>query len=193
MKMSNFILFSLMLYSSRMKISPEKNLKKLTFRSWQKDHCCYSSPMSTLKKNKKKLPVVKPLQVVKPTAKKPQQAATKSVKKGLPSKKLKAISSKSLAPKSGKQGSKTSLKKKVVAKKNAPPLAQDKLAKESLKLVDKAASLIRKGIKKGSKATHEVRSALHQEAHLLLGTASSNLDHILKSSASFLHSAIDKV
>jgi hypothetical protein len=120
-----------------------------------------------------------------PVVKKPAKSLSKSVKKTLPPKITKPI----------KTTKKTlgSIKKKALPKKTASPAPQDKLAKEALKLVDKAASLLRKGIKKGSKATHEARIALHKEAHELLGSASSNIDHLLKSGASLLHSVIDKV
>jgi|GEM_PF-2832345 len=120
-----------------------------------------------------------------PVVKKPAKSSSKSIKKTLPPKITKPI----------KTTKKTlgSIKKKALPKKTASPAPQDKLAKEALKLVDKAASLLRKGIKKGSKATHEARIALHKEAHGLLGSASSNIDHLLKSGASLLHSVIDKV
>jgi len=120
-----------------------------------------------------------------PVVEKPAKSSSKSVKKTLPLKITKPI----------KTSKKTlgSIKKKVAPKKTSSLSPQDKLAKEALILVNQAASLLRKGIKKGSKATHEARISLHKEAHGLLGSASSNIDHLLKSGASLLHSVIDKV
>jgi hypothetical protein len=122
--------------------------------------------------NKKKSTVVK-------------KPALKSVKKPVAKKTSSSLKQKSVT-------SKSAPKKSAPAKNSSAP-TQDKLTKDALKLVDKASSLLRKGIKTGSKATHEARTALHQEAHSLLGQASTNLDHALKSGASFLRKAISKI
>lgn len=109
---------------------------------------------------------------------KKKSAAVKSIKK-VPSKKNKIVV-------------KAAVKKKT-PKKTASSPTQDKMTKEALKLVDRASALLRKGIKTGSKTTHEARAALHQEAHSLLGKATSNLDEALKAGTSFLQNAIKKI
>ncbi len=86
--------------------------------------------------------------------------------------------------------------KKAPAKKtNVASLQsfEDAVTKEALKLVDEAAGLLRLGIKNSQKATSKARETTHKKAHSLLSKATGHLDDALKSSASFLRKAINKI
>jgi len=69
---------------------------------------------------------------------------------------------------------------------------EEKAAAEALKLVDKAAGLLRTGIKSGAEQSLAARQRTRKEAHALLSKASSSLSGILGGTSSALHKAIDK-
>jgi hypothetical protein len=79
------------------------------------------------------------------------------------------------------------------AKKSAAGTREEALADEALKLVDKAAALLRKGIRTGAETTQKTRLGARQEAHGLLNRASSVLGNLLNQSTSTLHKVIDKI
>ena len=81
----------------------------------------------------------------------------------------------------------------VKSKKAVVATFDDRLAKEALKLVDKASELLRTGIKTSHKATDKARETFHKEAHSLLGKATRHLDDALDSGTSFLRKTINKI
>ncbi len=113
-----------------------------------------------------------------------KKAATKS--KTLPSALKKSV--KHVAPKKAVVKKATPEKQKAASK----PI-EDTLAKEALKLVDKASDLLRSGIKNSHKTTTSAREKAHKEVHSLLGKATRHLDDALKTGSSFLKKAIDKI
>ncbi len=97
--------------------------------------------------------------------------------------------------------------KKTTAKKSVPKGARSRitkkpasagpreeaLANDALKLVDKAAALLRKGIRSGAETTHKTRLDAKHQAHGLLTKASSVLGDLLSESTSTLHKVINKI
>jgi hypothetical protein len=99
-------------------------------------------------------------------------------------------------------------KKKITAKKPAPKTARSRkatpkstsarpreeaLANDALKLVDKAAALLRKGIRSSAETTQKTRLEAKHQAHGLLTKASSVLGDLLNESTSTLHKVINKI
>ena len=80
----------------------------------------------------------------------------------------------------------------AAAKKSAGA-REEALANEALKLVDKAAALLRKGIRSSAETTQKARIDAKHEAHGLLNKASSVLGDLLNQSASTLHKVIEKI
>ena len=70
---------------------------------------------------------------------------------------------------------------------------EEALANEALKLVDKAAAFLRKGIRSGAETTHKTRLEAKHQAHGLLNKASSVLGDLLSESTSTLHKVINKI
>ena len=97
--------------------------------------------------------------------------------------------------------------KKTTGNKSAPKTARSRttkkpapagpreeaLANDALKLVDKAAALLRKGIRSGAETTHKTRLEAKHQAHGLLTKASSVLGDLLSESTSTLHKVINKI
>ena len=81
----------------------------------------------------------------------------------------------------------------AAAKKSAAGAREEALANEALKLVDKAAALLRKGIRSSAETTQKARIDAKHEAHGLLNKASSVLGDLLNQSASTLHKVIEKI
>ena len=80
------------------------------------------------------------------------------------------------------------------AKKPAPAGPREEaLANDALKLVDKAAALLRKGIRSGAETTHKTRLEAKHQAHGLLTKASSVLGDLLNESTTTLHKVINKI
>ena len=92
-----------------------------------------------------------------------------------------------------KPAPKTANSRTTAAKKSTAGPREEALATEALKLVDKAAALLRKGIRSGAETTHKTRLEAKQQAHGLLNKASSVLDDLLTESASTLHKVINKI
>ena len=70
---------------------------------------------------------------------------------------------------------------------------EEALANDALKLVDKAAALLRKGIRSGAETTQKTRLEAKHQAHGLLTKASSVLGDLLSESTSTLHKVISKI
>ncbi|MFI0347594.1 MAG: hypothetical protein ACH346_02310 [Chthoniobacterales bacterium] len=124
----------------------------------------------------------------KASPKKSVKAVKKTVAKALP-----AVSKKEVKKTVLKKETKKAILKKEVAKtvpkkvtakqiKTPSKPIEDTLAKEALKLVDKASTLLRSGIKNSHKTTTSARQRTHKEAHALLGKATRHLDDALKTS-----------
>lgn len=80
------------------------------------------------------------------------------------------------------------------AKKSRPTGPREEaLANDALKLVDKAAGLLRKAIRSGAETSHSTRLEAKHQAHSLLTKASSALGQVLSESASTLHKVINKI
>jgi|688.fasta_scaffold406507_1 hypothetical protein len=103
-----------------------------------------------------------------------------------------------------KVSKKPAVKKPVAKKKPFPARASTKptaksavrrnlLAKEALKFVDEAASVLRIGIREGVKTTDRSRIVAKRKAHNLLGKASRNLSKAIEDSASALQDIIRKI
>jgi glycosyltransferase A (GT-A) superfamily protein (DUF2064 family) len=86
-------------------------------------------------------------------------------------------------------------KSRTTAAKRSRPVGprEDALAHDALKLVDKAASLLRKAIRSGAETSHTTRLEAKHQAHSLLTRASSTLGEILNQSTSTLHKVINKI
>ena len=82
---------------------------------------------------------------------------------------------------------------KTAAQKTAAGPREEALANEALKMVDKAAALLRKGIRSGAQTTQKTRLEAKHQAHGLLNKASSVLDNLLSQSTSTLHNVINKI
>jgi hypothetical protein len=78
-------------------------------------------------------------------------------------------------------------------KKTAAQPREEALAQEALKMVDQAATLLRKGIRSGAETTQKTRLEAKQQAHGLLNKASSVLGDLLSQSSSTLHKVIDRI
>ena len=83
-------------------------------------------------------------------------------------------------------------KKSAPRAKPAGP-REEKLANSALKLVDEAASLLRKGIKTTADVSDKNREAARKRAHGLLTKAASSLGGLLDTGTSALHKAISKL
>jgi hypothetical protein len=70
---------------------------------------------------------------------------------------------------------------------------EEKLANSALKLIDEAASLLRKGVKTTADVSEKNREAARKRAHGLLTKATSSLGGLLDSGSSALHKAISKL
>jgi len=82
----------------------------------------------------------------------------------------------------------------TAAKKSRPVGPREEaLANDALKLVDKAAGLLRKAIRSGADTSRTTRLEAKHQAHSLLNKASSTLGEILSESASTLHKVINKI
>jgi hypothetical protein len=81
----------------------------------------------------------------------------------------------------------------TAAKKSPARGREEALADEALKMVDKAAVLLRKGIRTSAETTHKARLEAKQQAHGLLSKASSVLGDLLSESTSTLHKVINKI
>ena len=100
-------------------------------------------------------------------------------------------------------------KKKTTPRKSAPSRAssrsagtrkakpagprEEAIANEALKLVDKAAGLLRKAIRSGAETSRTTRLEAKQQAHTLLTKASSTLGQVLNRGTSTLHNVINKI
>jgi len=82
----------------------------------------------------------------------------------------------------------------AAAKRSSPAGAREEaLANDALKLVDKAAALLRKGIRSGAETSYKTRLEAKHQAHGLLTKASSALGELLSESTSTLHKVINKI
>jgi hypothetical protein len=81
----------------------------------------------------------------------------------------------------------------TTARKPTAGAREEALANEALKLVDKAAALLRKGIRSSAETTQKARTDAKHEAHGLLNKASSLLGDLLNKSTSTLHKVIEKI
>jgi hypothetical protein len=89
---------------------------------------------------------------------------------------------------------KSPAKKPAAAKARKPTVSrEDKVAASALKLVDEAASLLRKGIVTGSTATERAREDAKKKAQVLLNKASASLGDLLTGSTSALRKVINKI
>ena len=79
------------------------------------------------------------------------------------------------------------------ARKVKPAGREEAIANDALKLVDKAAGLLRKAIRSGAETSRTTRLEAKQQAHTLLTKASSTLGKVLDQGASTLHNVINKV
>lgn len=70
---------------------------------------------------------------------------------------------------------------------------EEKLANSALKLIDEAASLLRKGVKTTADVSEKNREAARKRAHSLLTKATSSIGGLLDSGSSALHKAISKL
>jgi len=67
------------------------------------------------------------------------------------------------------------------------------MTESALKLVDEAASLLRKGISTGADSGEKARLEARKKAHSLLNKASSSLSDVLDGGTSILRKAINKI
>jgi hypothetical protein len=70
---------------------------------------------------------------------------------------------------------------------------EEAIANDALKLVDKAAGLLRKAIRSGAETSRTTRLEAKQQAHTLLTKASSTLGQVLNQGTSTLHNVINKI
>ena len=75
----------------------------------------------------------------------------------------------------------------------AAGLREEAIANDALKLVDKAAGLLRKAIRSGAETSRTTRLEAKQQAHTLLTKASSTLGQVLNRGTSTLHNVINKI
>ncbi len=88
---------------------------------------------------------------------------------------------------------KTARKPAPKATTKASASTHDELTKNTLKFVDEAAALLRKGITTGADAGEKSRVAANKKAHSLLGKASSSLSDLLGGGASLLRKVSEKL
>jgi hypothetical protein len=86
-------------------------------------------------------------------------------------------------------------KPRRAAAKKSPPAGprEEALANDALKLVDKAAGLLRKAIRSSAETSRNTRLEARHQAHSLLTKASSALGQVLNESTSTLHKVISKI
>jgi hypothetical protein len=99
-------------------------------------------------------------------------------------------------------------KKKTTPRKSAPARSKSRstatkakpagpreeaIANDALKLVDKAAGLLRKAIRSSAETSRTTRLEAKQQAHTLLTKASSTLGQVLDQGTSTLHNVINKI
>jgi hypothetical protein len=87
-------------------------------------------------------------------------------------------------------------KKKTVKKapaKRKPASPEHKIATNALKLVDEAATLLRKGISTGADTSEKARLEAKKKAHVLIGKAKSSLESLIEESASTLRKVVNKI
>jgi hypothetical protein len=119
--------------------------------------------------------------------KKPQ-APSKSKSDSSP-KKSRSISLKKIVP-----AKLVSKKSTVTTKSTSVPAGREqRLAAEALDLVDKAAFVLRNGIRDGAATTAQSRIAAKKKAHELLGKASNNLSMALNNGTVILQDLIRKI
>jgi hypothetical protein len=87
----------------------------------------------------------------------------------------------------------TARSRKATTKSTASGPREEALANDALELVDKAAALLRKGIRSGAETTQKTRLEAKHQAHGLLTKASSVLGDLLSESTSTLHKVINKI
>jgi hypothetical protein len=93
-----------------------------------------------------------------------------------------------------KTGDTKSKSRTAAAKKSTPAGPREEaVASDALKLVDKAASLLRKAIRSSAETSRTTRLEAKHQAHSLLTKASSALGQVLSESASTLHKVINKI
>ena len=79
-------------------------------------------------------------------------------------------------------------------RKSSPPdRAKKRLANDALKLVDKAAALLRKGIRSGAETTHKTRLEAKHQAHDSSDQSIVRPRELLDESTSTLHNVINKI
>jgi hypothetical protein len=100
-------------------------------------------------------------------------------------------------------------KKKTTPRKSAPGRAssrtattrkakpagprEEAIANDALKLVDKAAGILRKAIRSSAETSRTTRLEAKRQAHTLLTKASSTLGQVLNQGTSTLHNVINKI
>jgi hypothetical protein len=92
-------------------------------------------------------------------------------------------------PVAGKTKTRSSATKKT---RPAGP-REEALANDALKLVDRAAGLLRKAIRSSAESSRTTRLEARHQAHTLLTKASSALGQVLNQSTSTLHKVINKI
>lgn len=114
---------------------------------------------------------------------------TTVTKKSAPGK----VAAKKAAPKKAAPKKKAAAKKPAAQKSQAYGPRETAIANSALKLVDEAASLLRKGIRTGASTSEKSRHEAKQKAHTLLNKASSSLGDLLSGGTSALRSVINKI
>ena len=89
----------------------------------------------------------------------------------------------------------TKTKSRTAAARKSEPAGprEEAIANDALKLVDQAASLLRKAIRSGAETSRTTRLKAKHQAHGLLTKASSTLGQVLSESTSTLHKVINKI
>ena len=77
--------------------------------------------------------------------------------------------------------------------KPTPSTREDKVASSALKMIDEAASLLRKGVNTSAAATEKSRAVAKQKAHSLLTKATKSLSSVVDDGASVLHKVIGRL
>jgi hypothetical protein len=101
-------------------------------------------------------------------AKKKTTSPTKARKKAAPKK--------SATPKSP---ARKTTAKKATSSKSASTSTEQKLADSTLKLVDQAAALLRRGVRTGASTSENARVATQKQAHSILNKATSSLHSLI--------------
>ena len=102
------------------------------------------------------------------------------------------MSKSSASPTARKPKSSKSAPRRPKAQTPPAPSPEEKAAAEVLKLVDKAAGLLRQGIEEGARTSAAVRGKAHKQAHSLLHRAVNSLDELASGTTAVLHSAINR-